>query len=1373
VDRRQRQRPAGRRRGRPGRRDVTLIGGGADGLIGSADDTSVSTVTGDQGDYQFTGLTPGVPYQLQFGPLPGAYVFTAPDANGNASDTLDSDVDPLTGKTHIVTLLSGEHDPTLDAGVYLPAAIGDRVWEDLNANGRQDDGEKGIAGVRVILRDCLNADAVVAETLTDSNGNYSFTALKPGQYKIEFVTPTGFVLTGRDAAIADDATDSDAAAGGLGGLTGCYTLNSGDTDTTVDAGFHREPSLPLEPGIEIVKDVVGTTFVAPNTPVTFNYSVKNTGGVPLGHIEVIDDNATPGFAADDFEPAPLLGANGRNVGDLNGDGLLDTTEIWQYSATVIPPVVMKATISGSTYDSGLLSYITLDNGDIRVFYRQSQDINDNQYAASGNPPGWNRTHTFGNLTGSDKAGFELRDANGALVMKFYMDYISGSSAQDRPTAADGSLLATGNEYSVYSGFRSLGVSGGDGSISLGSAAKLYDFDSTLELNLNRAGYTGATVNSPINDPNWDSVLGYYFTVKADAFGSAGFGGATIFDQHNSPPKVGSNSIIPEIIGGASVNTAVVTGSGGGTIVTDDDDATVIVVKGPLGSIGDRVWFDTNANGLQDDGPTGLGGVTVKLTADFNGDGNVDYQATTTTGANGLYSFTGLPAGTYTVALDPATLGGTTTQTYDLDGLATANTATTVLATGQHRTDVDFGYVGTTPGFGIDKTAGTANAAPGEPVTYTYKVSNTGSQALTNVLVKDDNGTPTIASDDFLPTRLADEIGNNDNVLDPGEVWAYSATVIPPTTLVATVNDATITAGTLLYSTLANGDIRVSYLQDLGVNDNTYGTGAAIDWPKGHTFGNLTGSDKLGVELKDANGQVVMKFYMDYISAASTQETPGEYAVYSGYRSLGVTGGDGKMALGSAANLYDFDSTLEENLNRAGYTGTTANSPIADPNWNAVMGYSFTVKSTVFGAAGFGGAHIFDQHNSPSKLGVNSIVTAPGTGEVTNVAVASAQLDGATVVAVDDATVVVGPQPAVNDATLGVGPVVAPSKFFVVDAGSDKTFGYGVGGQVNGSIGIDSGDARGITGLADGSKLWVLDKNKTVGMYEPDGTFLGSWTADGLGKEPEGIALDGQDMWVVDRGAKKLFWYEGAASNSHGVTDRPEWSFTLPSALDKPKGVTTDGTKLWIVEDDSADTVYRYTIVRDGSGKPTGLALDGTWTVAKPIENPTGITIDPTGVSNSLWIVDNKTDSVYEFAGGRDLTSGSGVAASGSFKLASGNTSPQDIFDPLLPDWLSAPGADAALDVTAAAMFDAIGDGRFDLVPQWLDNLQHALAGLPQTGPLPALGDLVTAEVSLDGLLGGFAPVAVAETAWFVGDDAAMAMLTQANALDRDDVQEYA
>jgi hypothetical protein len=42
------------------------------------------------------------------------------------------------------TLVSGENDLSWDAGLVKLASLGDRVWEDTNANGVQDDGEVGI-----------------------------------------------------------------------------------------------------------------------------------------------------------------------------------------------------------------------------------------------------------------------------------------------------------------------------------------------------------------------------------------------------------------------------------------------------------------------------------------------------------------------------------------------------------------------------------------------------------------------------------------------------------------------------------------------------------------------------------------------------------------------------------------------------------------------------------------------------------------------------------------------------------------------------------------------------------------------------------------------------------------------------------------------------------------------------------------------------------------------------------------------------------------------------------------------------------------------------------------------------------------------------
>ena len=107
------------------------------------------------------------------------------------------------------------------------------------------------------------------------------------------------------------------------------------------------------------------------------------------------------------------------------------------------------------------------------------------------------------------------------------------------------------------------------------------------------------------------------------------------------------------------------------------------------SIGDRVWNDVNGDGIQDANESGLNGVDVQLLDAAN-----NVVATATTSGDGNYTFGNLAAGTYTIRIVPATLPPGMAPTFDADGVGTANAATLTLASGEHRTDVDFGYQGT-------------------------------------------------------------------------------------------------------------------------------------------------------------------------------------------------------------------------------------------------------------------------------------------------------------------------------------------------------------------------------------------------------------------------------------------------------------------------------------------------------------------------------------------------------------------------------------------------------------------------------------------------------------------------------------------------------
>ncbi|MDD5391314.1 MAG: SdrD B-like domain-containing protein, partial [Gallionellaceae bacterium] len=155
-----------------------------DNLAVDANEILATTTTDASGYYKFFGLTPGLQYQLQFIKPANYSGFTLQDATG---DTLDSDANS-SGITAAVTLAPGEFNTSIDAGLVQKAHIGDFIWEDKNANGQQDVGETGIAGVTVQLKDA--GGNVVQTTVTGANGGYGFDVL-PGTYSVQVVAPAG------------------------------------------------------------------------------------------------------------------------------------------------------------------------------------------------------------------------------------------------------------------------------------------------------------------------------------------------------------------------------------------------------------------------------------------------------------------------------------------------------------------------------------------------------------------------------------------------------------------------------------------------------------------------------------------------------------------------------------------------------------------------------------------------------------------------------------------------------------------------------------------------------------------------------------------------------------------------------------------------------------------------------------------------------------------------------------------------------------------------------------------------------------------------------------------------------------------------------
>ncbi|HXJ72231.1 MAG TPA: HYR domain-containing protein, partial [Candidatus Dormibacteraeota bacterium] len=247
-----------------------------------------------------------------------------------------------------------------------------------------------------------------------------------------------------------------------------------------------------------------------------------------------------------------------------------------------------------------------------------------------------------------------------------------------------------------------------------------------------------------------------------------------------------------------------------------------------------------------------------------------------------------------------------------------------------------------PCLGLIKRAEHSAAPFGGAVTYIYTVSNCGAQTLTDVTVVDDNGTPGFPADDVLVGTIA--------TLPPGASIELSHTALLPTT-VCNSSDGTQT-GVLIPEILANGNVRVTFIQATSVNDNTYGANA-IGWPapRGHTFKDLLNSDEAEFQFRNGAGQIVMQFKQDYITANS--------AYPSGYGTRGVTGGDGSVTIGSAANVVFVSTSLTENLNKPPFLSnlaqyTNSSPALSDPNsplWEYRMTYTVVVSNAAFGATG--------------------------------------------------------------------------------------------------------------------------------------------------------------------------------------------------------------------------------------------------------------------------------------------------------------------------------------------------------------------------------------------------------------------------------------
>ncbi|QEG24328.1 SdrD B-like domain-containing protein [Mariniblastus fucicola] len=587
---------------------------------------------------------------------------------------------------------------------YVLNAIGDYVWQD-NGDSVQSGGDVRITGIGLYLLDengvrIQDAAGNYIYTVTDSNGRYEFAGLPDGDYRIE-IGSSPYSIVDQNVG-GDDASDSDLDP--ITGISDVVSVSGGELNDTLDVGlglfdFGDLPSLYGETTLE---DDGARHIFDSLVRLGSAVGVETTG--THSDDALFDDND---FGTDDEDGvlflSPLVPGTAANIQvtgagflnawiDFNSDGVLD-----EVTVTAIDGVPLATPSSISDLSIGGTHVLTIEvpadaTGTMAARFRLSADAMGTARSTSG-------------LGGRG----EVEDyVLGAIGDRVFFDTGAGTTGNGLQDAGETGAPGV-NVYLLDAAGNRLTDANGNDVVTVTDASGLYEFpglpegDYRVEFEL-PAGHTFTIAN-----------VGSDLAVDSNANRTTGITDAVY-------------SIAP-----GETNPNV--------------DAGLL----PLASLGDRVWFDVDADGVQDADEAGLNGIDIQIEVDIDGDGTSDYTETTTTSGDGEYLFPALPPGTVTVTMvnPPAGYRGT----FSADGGAT-DIFDGTLDPNQDRRDVDFGLTGISSLAGTVHEDGVDDAD--EPF-FIDGVQDTGEPGIPNVTITlqgvTDSGIP------FTKTTTTDSAGD--------------------------------------------------------------------------------------------------------------------------------------------------------------------------------------------------------------------------------------------------------------------------------------------------------------------------------------------------------------------------------------------------------------------------------------------------------------------------------------------------------------------------------------------------------------------------------------------------------------------------------------
>ena len=588
---------------------------------------------------------------------------------------------------------------TMDMAECGNSFIGDFVWNDINQNGIQDAGEPGINGATITI---TFEDGTTAFTQSlnynGSDGYYDFKNLGPGTYKLTFSTPSGFTPTISNAG-TDDAKDSDPI-----NRDAIVTIAANQSDFTIDAGYYQIQSGNLRLGNQVWNDFDGDGKRDSNEPgignVTVSLYTDNDGdNLPDGAAvattvtDLFGKYIFTGLSAGRYIASiPLLAGYSQSPNSStqatspnpdndvdNDNNIVHLVNGVLYTNAITLTDGGEPTVDGDDAN-GNLTFDLAECGNSFIGDFVWNDINSNGLQDAGEPGinGADVTITFedGTIATTQTLNFNGRDGYydfknlgpGTYKISFatpagYAPTTANVGTNDSidsdPINGDAfvTIAANQSDFSIDAGFVSgtglrlgnlvwndinlNGIKDTDEPGISNAIVSLYEDNNADNVPDGAAIATTTTVNGLYGFSNL--LPGKYIvgvTIPAGYTPGANTGTSANPDNDVDSDNNGVN------LSAGELKSNFITLATGAEPVTDGDDSnsnqTLDFALVGNAVIGDFVFNDLNANGIQDANEVGIANATVKLV--FS-DGTV---RTTFTNAMGKYSFTNLGPDNYLV-----------------------------------------------------------------------------------------------------------------------------------------------------------------------------------------------------------------------------------------------------------------------------------------------------------------------------------------------------------------------------------------------------------------------------------------------------------------------------------------------------------------------------------------------------------------------------------------------------------------------------------------------------------------------------------------------------------------------------------------------------